>query len=381
MKEIAIGLLGLGTVGRAFARYADERAVAQGRKISIRAIADSSGGTFLQASEQLKELLACKNAGFKLRARAPEPLIQDISSFISALPAHGISILVEALPTHHEDGEPGLGWLCQALSQGTSIVTVDKGPVAHGLELLLERAHKSGARLAFSGTTGVTAPREIVGCTIREICGVLNGTTNFILTEMQEHLLNFESALSKAQELGIAEPDPFLDIEGWDTACKILILAKSWMFAFARLKDVSRLGIGPQIDELIKQARSSGCVVRLVGGARFWQNRLRVSVAPKILGPDSPFFSVSGTSKAAVFYTVEKGEVFVPGLSGLEAVSQTILNDILAIASDLPPAERVASGSLHEAGITRRKAPEGPSEISSGRAKRARGYDGNSYKP
>jgi homoserine dehydrogenase len=333
VKDIAVALLGLGTVGRAFARYADGRAVAQGTKISIRAVADSSGGTFLQSSEQLLELLNWKDAGQKLRARVPQPLVQSISSFICALPSYRIPILVEALPTRYQDGEPGLGWLCQALSQGTSVVTVDKGPVAHGLDLLLEQARKSGVRLAYSGTTGVTAPREISGCTVSEIRGVLNGTTNFILTEMQERLLGFESALSRAQALGIAEPDPSLDIEGWDTACKILILAKSWMSPHAQLEDVSRLGIGPQTDELIKQARSSGCVVRLVGRARFWQDRLRASVAPKILAPDSPFFSVSGTSKAAVFDTVEKGEVFIPGLSGLDAVSQTILNDVLFVAN------------------------------------------------
>lgn len=333
MKDIAVALLGLGTVGRAFARYVDERAVAQGIKISIRAVADSSGGTILQSSEQLLELLKWKEAGHKLRARVPQPLVQSIPSLICALPSLGIPILVEALPTRYHDGEPGLGWLCQALSQGTSVVTVDKGPVAHGLDLLLEQARKSGARFAFNGTTGVAVPKEIGGSTVREIRGVLNGTTNFILTEMQERLLSFESALSRAQALGIAEPDPSFDVEGWDTACKILILAKSWMFPHAQLADVSRLGIGLQIDELIKEARSSGCVVRLVGCARFWQDRLRVSVAPKILAPESPFFSVSGTSKAAVFDTVEKGEVFVPGLSGLEAISQTILDDVLLVAN------------------------------------------------
>lgn len=333
MREIAVALLGLGTVGRAFARHVDERAHENTTRVSILAVADSSGGTFLQSSAQLSPLLRYKDAGQSVRAWAPGPVLQNVPSFISALPANGISVLVEALPTRHQDGEPALGWLLQALSEGTSVVTVNKGPVVHGLASLQEGARRTGTRLAYSGTTGVTAPGAIAGCAVSEIRGVLNGTTNYILTEMQERSIPFRVALSQAQDLGIAEPDPSLDIEGWDTAYKILILAKSWMAADARLEDVSRLGIGPETDELLKHARSGGLRVRLIGRARFWQGRLRVSVAPKLLGPDSPFFSVSGTAKAAVFSTTEMGEVFVPGLSGLDAISQTILNDVLAVAN------------------------------------------------
>jgi len=352
MREIAVALLGLGTVGRAFARYVGERIPEVGKRVSVLAVADRSGGTFPRSREQLTDLLRHKDAGHNVRAWAPSLVLQDVPSFISALPPNGISILVEALPTQHRDGEPALGWLLQALSQGISVVTVDKGPVVHGLASLREEACRAGAKFAYSGTTGVTAPSAIAGCTVSEIQGVLNGTTNYILTEMRERSIPFRSALSRARELGIAEPDPSLDIEGWDTACKILILARTWMGADARLQDVTRHGIGPETDELLEHARSSGRRVRLIGRARFWQGRLRISVAPKLLGPDSPFFAVSGTSKAAVFCTAEKGEVFVPGLSGLDAISQTILNDVLAVASQ-GKAGGLTGGPLSGVGASR----------------------------
>src|SRR5262249_7052863 len=152
-----------------------------------------------------------------------------------------------------------------------------------------------------------------------------------MLTQMQGSL-SFQAALDGAISDGVAEPDPSLDVEGWDTACKILILAKALMGAETRLDDVSRIGIGPETESLIGVGKTKGQVVRLVGRARIWQGRVRVSVAPKLVGPESPFFSVSGTSKAAIFRTAERGEVIAHATSGRDSISQTIVEDILRVA-------------------------------------------------
>jgi homoserine dehydrogenase len=151
---------------------------------------------------------------------------------------------------------------------------------------------------------------------------------------MQERGRSFDEALAGAQAAGIAEPDASLDVQGWDTASKILILAKSLMGAQARLSEVSRIGIGPETESLIRVGRASGRVVRLVGRARIWQGRVRVSVAPKLVEPDSPFYSVSGTSKAAVFRTDGLGAVLAHARSGRDAISQTIMEDIERITSE-----------------------------------------------
>ena len=333
MTQVSVALLGFGNVGRAFARYVKANSETSPLRINIRAIADSSGALFLTNGPSLESAMAHKDSGLSLAALAPEHLIADAREFIRALPSAGVSVFVEALPTDIITGEPALSLIKAALEQGTDVVTVDKGPVVHGLNELKEAAGKSGARLGYSGTTGVTIPDEIAGDRVLEMRGVLNGTTNYILTEMQQHHRSFDEALATAQAEGIAEPDSSLDIEGWDTASKILILAKALMQASTRLDHVSRIGIGPQTESLIHVARESGRVVRLVGRARIWQGQVRVSVAPKLIEPDSPFYAISGTSKAATFRTAERGEVLALARSGRDAISQTILEDIIRISS------------------------------------------------
>jgi homoserine dehydrogenase len=326
--HLNIALLGFGNVGRAFVRYleatADERSV----RLHVRAVADSSGGLFLNEDSTIERAIAHKESGRTLRELAPSEARRCADEFIRALPSAGISILVESLPTNITNGQPALDLITAALAQGTDVVTVDKGPLVHGFDSLGAASQKGAAQLGYSGTTGVSVPQEVTGDRVLEIRGVLNGTTNYILTEMQQHQRSFYEALATAQADGLAEPDPSLDLQGWDTASKILILANSLMSANARLAEVSRTGIGLQTESLIRVARDSGRVVRLVGRARIWQGRVRVSVAPKLVGPDSPFYTVSGTSKAAVFRTERLGEVLALARSGRDAISQTIVDDI-----------------------------------------------------
>jgi homoserine dehydrogenase len=333
MDQLNVALLGFGNVGRAFARYLEARSETGPLRINIRAVADGSGALFLDDGS-LERTLAHKDSGLSLAEFAPEHLIVDAHEFIGVLPSARISVLIESLPTDIISGEPALSLIKAALAQGTDVVTVDKGPVIHGLNELKEIASKSGARLGYSGTTGVTIPEEIAGDQVLEIRGVLNGTTNYILTEMQQHQRAFDDALATVQAEGIAEPDSSLDIEGWDTASKILILAKSLMQATSRLDEVSRIGIGPQTESLIRVARETGRVVRLVGRARIWQGRVRVSVAPKFVSDGSPFYSVEGSSKAAIFRIENRGEIFKTARSGRDAISRTIIDDIEKIVRD-----------------------------------------------
>ncbi len=330
--QITVALLGFGNVGRAFARFAGADSETNPARIIIDGIADSSGALLLRDGPSLESAIAHKESGGRLAHLASTGAITSAHEFIRALPSAGISVLIETLPTNIANGEPALSLIKAAIEQGTNVVTVDKGPIVHALSALNEIASKSGARLGYSGTTGVTIPPEIAGDRVLEIRGVLNGTTNYILTEMQQHQRSFDDALATAQAEGIAEPDSSLDIEGWDTASKILILAKSLMQAGSRVDQVSRIGIGPQTESLIRIGRESGRVVRLVGRARIWQGRVRVSVAPKLIEPDSPFCAVTGTSKAAIFRTEQRGQVLALARSGRDAISQTILEDIIRLS-------------------------------------------------
>lgn len=325
-RPVSVALLGFGNVGRAFARYVE--ANSSPIEIHIRAIAGRSGGFFLGHDTPLERVIAHKESG-RLSELAPAGSLLNANDFIRALPSFGVSVLVESLPTNIVNGEPALTFITAALELGINVVTVDKGPLVHGFDALKQAARNGGARLGYSGTTGVGIPNEVENDRVLEIRGVLNGTTNYILSEMQERERSFTDALAQAQTEGIAEPDPSLDIQGWDTASKILILAKALMGADARLADVARIGIGQETESLIRTAKDSGRVVRLVGRARIWQGRVRVSVAPKLVGPDSPFYAISGTSKAAIFRTERQGDVVEFGRSGRDAIAQTIADDIL----------------------------------------------------
>src|SRR5215475_5072648 len=294
--QVTVALLGLGNVGCAFLRYVNS--VESPIRAVVKAVADRSGGLFIDNQSDVEKLIAEKQNGRTLSEIAGGDLIPNIDDFIKMLPGRGISFLAESLPTNIESGEPALGLILKALAQGTHVVTVDKGPLAHGFEELVEAQKKGAKVLGYSGTTGVSIPDELANERVIEIRGVLNGTTNYILTMMQQNQTTFDEALARVQSEGIAEPDPALDIQGWDTVIKTLILAKALMGAETRLADVSRIGIGPETESLIAIARNSGRLVRLVGRARIWQGRVRVSVAPKIVDPGSEFYDVSGTSKA-----------------------------------------------------------------------------------
>jgi homoserine dehydrogenase len=329
---IKVALLGLGNVARAFVDYLNKTSADHNPPVQIVALADSTGGILVSSRDQVARTVALKQSGASIENSSPADLIRDAREFIARLPEACAHFLVESLPTNLSSGQPALDFVAAALARGIHVVTVDKGPLVCGIDALKKTAIAAGSRLGFSGTTGVGIPEDILSERVLEIRGVLNGTTNYILSEMQERGFSFNQALARAQADGIAEPDPSLDIEGWDTAAKILILAKDLMGATARIGEVSRIGIDSKIESLIETARSRHGRVRLIGRARIWQGRVRVSVAPKIVTADSPFYSVSGTSKAAIFRTEDKGNVLAFAKSGRDAISQIILDDILKIA-------------------------------------------------
>ncbi|HEV8484330.1 MAG TPA: hypothetical protein VGV87_12365 [Blastocatellia bacterium] len=327
---VDIALLGLGNVGRSFAYHIGESRK-KNLEIRIRGVADSTGGVLLDSSEDLRKLLAHKQAGGSVIEFSSNS-IANMREFVASLRTFGARALVESLPTNLVDGQPALALIEEALGLGINVVTADKGPLVHGFDALRKAAEVGESQIAYTGTTGVPIPDDLAIEPVLEIRGVLNGTTNYILTEMQDGGISFEKALARAQVDGIAEPDPSMDIRGWDTACKILILAKALMGAETKLAEVSRLGIGPETETLIREARARGRVVRLVGRARIWQGKVRVSVAPKLLSSDSPFFAIAGTSKAAVFRT-EQAQVLSLARSGRDAIARTLLDDLTRIIS------------------------------------------------
>lgn len=229
-------LVGFGTVGRALVRIISSENTRlmkdYGFEPKITTIIDSRGfcsderGLDLQLALKVKEKYGTV-ANYPGKGRKAV----GTAGIISASEAE---VLVESTPSNFKDGEPGISNIKKALATGKHVVTVNKGPLALAMPALLELARHKKLQLHFTGAVGGGTPylsfasKCLPGERIREIYGILNGTTNYILTRMEEESASFQQALKQAQEKGYAETDPANDIEGFDTAAKIVILA-NWV--------------------------------------------------------------------------------------------------------------------------------------------------------
>jgi homoserine dehydrogenase len=222
------------------------------------------------------------------------------------------------------------------METGKHIITTNKGPLALALPALTDLADYNGVYLRFSGTVGGGTPildfgrKCLIGDRILSIRGILNGTTNYILTEMSEKGIEFESALMTAQELGYAEKDPSLDIDGFDTACKLVIMANWIMGKKVTLKDVKITGIRHiTLRDLIDYAKKDN-TIKLIGSIDEG-----LEVKPRGISKRDPL-CVPGGLNAVTFVSEFAGEetIIGRGAGGMETAS-AILRDLIDIKTNL----------------------------------------------
>ena len=246
---------------------------------------------------------------------------------------HAIDIVVELTPSNHQSGEPGLSYIKKALEHNKHVVTGNKGPFLYEYNTLFDLAKKNDVCLKIGCTVGGALPSLVLGEVgllggqILEIQGVLNGTSNLILDLMTHEQLNFDQALERAVELKIAEKDCSLDVNGYDTAAKLMILSQKFLGPMV-FKDIKVEGI--QGYENIKKLDHEK--VRLVGQASKTSQGVKASVGLKILSPEDPLYHVSGNNKGVSYKTDLFGRVTVTGgASGLMPAAGAILRDLLSI--------------------------------------------------
>jgi len=242
-------------------------------------------------------------------------------------------MVVELTPTSIEDGEPGLTHIKEAMNRGMHVVTSNKGPLVLAFQELEDLAEESGVELRYSATVGGAVPvlglaqKQLSGDRISEIRGVLNGTTNYILTRMAEEGAPFDVVLREAQELGIAEKDPTLDIEGIDTASKMTILTNALLDRNVKLDDVDVEGITRIGPELLRLAQDTGYEVRLVGVA----NSDKLEVSPRLVPSGNPLV-VEGSLNSVTLETDLAREITITGFgAGPRETSSAILGDMVDV--------------------------------------------------
>lgn len=228
-------------------------------------------------------------------------------------------VLIEAGPSHFETGAPGHAYIGAALDAGVHAVVISKGALVFDGRGLRHRAARTGALLKVSGAAAAALPTvdllqyNLRGCAFVRIEGILNATTNVVLTAMMENGLSFADALRQAQDGGFAERDPRNDVEGWDTACKLLILANFGLDAHLAMSDVAVEGIQTITETQIGRWRAEGTVPKLIGTLSRTGDMIRASVGVKTLPPSDVFARVTGKSKAIRVETDTMGEIVAIG--------------------------------------------------------------------
>ncbi len=310
MRVVRFFLNGIGQVGRRFLEIVSEKRdllrERYGLELVLVGCADRGGAAYDPCGIALERVLQQKRAGSSVgqipgvgHADMPaEPIVRTIAA----------DLLVEASPANLQTGQPGLGCMQAALSRGMDVVTANKSPLVLAFPHLLELAARSGARMRFSATVGGGLPavnlgrRDLAAADIVRLEGILNLTSHAVLCRLEQGA-TFEQALAEMQAAGHAEADPRLDIDGWDAAEKLVILAWSVLRYPASLADVTIQGISGIQPETLQHARSQGQVIRPLALAERTAQGYRLAVGPTTLPEHHPLARLGPEQMGIVYHT------------------------------------------------------------------------------
>jgi homoserine dehydrogenase len=333
--RVRVGLLGCGNVGAAFARIVDEHADV----IAARA------GAAVEITR-----VAVRDVGRARDVKLPPAAFTDDAASVVTDP--DVDLVVEVIG----GAEPARGLIEAALRAHKPVVTANKELIARDGVELLRIAAESGVDLLFEASVAGGIPlirplrESLAGDRIRRVLGILNGTTNYILTRMAEDGASFADALAEAQRLGYAEADPTADVEGFDAAAKAAIIATLAFGAPVRPDDVYREGITQVTDDDIRSARSLGYVVKLLAVAEEVGGDIAVRVHPAMVPVHHPLAAVRDSFNAVFIEADAVGELMLYGRgAGGNPTASAVLGDLVDAARNLVAGARGATiGELVE---------------------------------
>lgn len=334
---VKVVVVGFGNVGRAFVRViALKKKILEskyGVPIDVVGVVDSKGMALKSDGFTEYELLKISEvprSGISMFS----PYARDIVDLEYMYNQVQPDIHIELTPSNYTNGEPGLSHIMFALGRGAHVVTANKAPLVLKYKELMELARQKSLHIKFrstvmGGTPLIDTISSMRSEDIERVEGILNATTNFVLSEMHDKLIEFDEALRKAQIIGVAEADPSLDIEGVDAAAKLIILSHI-IGCSIRLEDVRRDGLSKVRLRDVVEAIKEGFVIKYIAMLDVQRKEAWVKIA-KI--PKSDIFAqISGTLNAVRIRT-DVGEIFFVGKGGggLET-AHSVLDDVLAIA-------------------------------------------------
>jgi len=340
MKNVKIVICGLGTVGKEFVSLlADRRRDVERRydiRFDIAAAVDIGGAALASDGDGLPpdELITYLREGAAIESFSD--CGRPGMTGKEALEAAGGDMLVEMTPTNLDDGEPGTTHIMTALERGMDVVSANKGPLVLFYREISETARRHHCGVHMSAATAAALPTldvgtvSLAGASIRSIEGILNGTTNYILSRMTDDGCRYDEALREAQKLGIAETHPGYDVEGTDTANKIILIANRLLDGSFTKSDVAVTGITGITVGDIDQARHEGRTIKLIGSAHRANGTMKLAVAPRSLDRGHPLASVNGPEKAVTYTTDTMGDITVlGGKSSPLGAAAAVLKDMI----------------------------------------------------
>lgn len=320
MKKIKIGLLGLGTVGTGVYKLIRMRADVMERTAGARL--------------EIKKILVHNKD--KKREGVDESLLTD--NWKEILEDDEIQIIIEVIGGM----EPAKTMIMEALRAGKNVVSANKDLIAEEGRELFEAAHEHGKDFLFEAAVagGIPIIRPLKQCLaaneISDVLGIVNGTTNYILTKMFEDGMEFDDALKRAQELGYAEADPTSDVEGLDAGRKVAIMASIAFHSRVVFSDVYTEGITKITAADIAYAKEFDSVIKLLGVARNAEDGIEVGVYPVMLSKDHPLASVRESFNAVFIHgdAVDDAMFYGRGAGEMPTAS-AVVGDVIDVSRDL----------------------------------------------
>lgn len=333
-NSIRLCLIGKGNVGTSLLKLLIEKKQMIKEKyqlsFTVLAIFEYDGGLINKEGLNLETILEASNEFRKL-----DDWVQDAKPN-DYFPKLNLNICIETTPTNAETGEPALSHILEAFRNKIHVVASNKGPFYLKYDELQEEAKKNDCKLRYEATVASCVPalsvkQGLLGNDITSIRAILNGTCNYILSRMSSEGVSFSNALKEAQELGYAEADPTLDIEGYDAAGKLVILANELLGWSKTISDVEIKGISKITPQALELAKTDGYVIKHLAIAE--GNRLIVE--SRLVEQHSPL-NISGTLNVLELSTKYAGPIILMGrgAGGYEAAA-AILNDLISIGRDL----------------------------------------------
>jgi homoserine dehydrogenase len=328
-------LCGFGVVGQSFAKLLESRSedlyARYGLKPRIVGVFDRNGSAIDASGLDISRLIDVKKKSNSVKEYSEAKNDASGIEMINDLEAE---VLIETTQSNYKDAEPGMTHIVNAMKRGMHVISANKGPLALAFPSLMELADYNRVLFRFSGTVGGGTPildfakNSLRGERIVSFDGILNGTTNYILTNMADGM-SFNDALSDAKQKGYVEADESLDLDGLDAAAKLVILANWIMRMKVTMPDIKRTGIREIDSSDIKHAAENNCAIKLIASCN-----KELKVEPKEIAVDDPL-CVSGTLNAISFTSEHSGiqTIIGRGAGGIETAS-SILRDLIDIRNE-----------------------------------------------